>query len=144
MVSESNTLPTPAHVGHQRTESTSSGCNQWRSLAELALKVPHAGRNRSLVADTSRCGQGISWGRSHFPHDFRSLHGYLVHHRSEDFVPIQWSDRFLRLCWLSILEWLAYIEHTVQSLLNTCLFGIHSWSHTIPRTTQIQVFNWDK
>ena len=48
---------------------------------------------------------------SHFPHDFRSLYEWLVHHRSEDFVPsIRWSDRSLRLCWISILEWLAYIE----------------------------------
>jgi hypothetical protein len=41
------------------TESTSTGCNQWLSLAEMALKVPHAGRNYSLMANTSRCGEGI-------------------------------------------------------------------------------------
>jgi hypothetical protein len=44
-----NILPTPASVGHQRTESTSTGCNQWLSLAKIALKVPLAGRNRSLT-----------------------------------------------------------------------------------------------
>jgi hypothetical protein len=54
------TLPTPAGVGHQRTESTMTGCNQWLSLAKIALKVALAGRDRSLVANTSRCREGIS------------------------------------------------------------------------------------
>jgi hypothetical protein len=54
------TLPTRVGVGHQRMESTSIGCNQWLSLAKITLKVPHAGRNRSLVANTNRCGEGIS------------------------------------------------------------------------------------
>jgi hypothetical protein len=57
-----NTLPTPAGAGHQQTESTTTGCNRWLSLAEIALKVPLASRNRSLVANTSRCGEGISVG----------------------------------------------------------------------------------
>jgi hypothetical protein len=56
------TLATPAGVGHQRTESTSIGCNQWLSVAKIiALKVSLAGRNRSRVANTSRCGEGISY-----------------------------------------------------------------------------------
>jgi hypothetical protein len=54
------TLPTPAGAGHQWTESTNIGCNQWLLLAKIALKVPPAGRNCSLVANTSRCGEGIS------------------------------------------------------------------------------------
>jgi hypothetical protein len=54
-----NTLPTHAVVGHQRTESTNIGCNQWLSLAKITLKVPLAGRNRSLVANTNMCGEGI-------------------------------------------------------------------------------------
>jgi len=41
-------------------ESTITGCNQWLALAKIALKVPHAGRNRSLVANTNMCGEGIS------------------------------------------------------------------------------------
>jgi hypothetical protein len=32
--------------------------NQWLSLAKIALKVPLAGRNRLLVANTDRCGEG--------------------------------------------------------------------------------------
>jgi hypothetical protein len=55
-----NTLPTPDGVGHQRTESTNIGCNQWLSLAKIALKVPIAGRNRSLVANTIMCGEGTN------------------------------------------------------------------------------------
>jgi hypothetical protein len=43
-------------VGHQWTESTSTGYNQWLSLAKIALKLPPVGRNRSLVANT------IMWG----------------------------------------------------------------------------------
>jgi hypothetical protein len=39
-LSWSNILPTPAGVGHQRTESTNTGCNQWLSLVKIALKVP--------------------------------------------------------------------------------------------------------
>jgi hypothetical protein len=31
------------------------------SLAKIALKMPLAGRNRSLVANTSRCGEDIKW-----------------------------------------------------------------------------------
>jgi hypothetical protein len=56
----SYTLPTPAGAGHQRMESTSIGCNQRLSLAKIALKVTLGGRNRSLVANTSKCGEGIS------------------------------------------------------------------------------------
>jgi hypothetical protein len=33
---------------------------QWLSLAKIALKVPPVDKNRSLVANTSRCGEGIS------------------------------------------------------------------------------------
>ena len=39
--------------------STNIGCNQWLSLAKPTLKVAHAGRNRSLVAHTSKCGRAI-------------------------------------------------------------------------------------
>jgi hypothetical protein len=52
--------PTLTTVGHQWTESTSTGCNQWLSLAKIALKVPTACRNHSLVARTSRCGECIN------------------------------------------------------------------------------------
>jgi hypothetical protein len=52
-----NTLPTPVGVGHRRTESTNTGCNQWLSLAKIALKVPLASRNRSLVASTAGVGR---------------------------------------------------------------------------------------
>jgi hypothetical protein len=55
-----NTLPAPAGAGHQRTESTSTGCIQWLSLAKIALNVPLPGRNRSLVAITNMCGEDIS------------------------------------------------------------------------------------
>jgi len=55
-----NTLPTHVGAGHQRTESTNTSCNQWLSLAKIALKIPLADRTRSLVANTSRCGEGIS------------------------------------------------------------------------------------
>jgi hypothetical protein len=55
------TLPTPVGVGHQWTENTNTGCNQWLSLAKIALKVPPVGRNCSLVASTNMCGEGITW-----------------------------------------------------------------------------------
>ena len=51
-----NSPPTHASAGHQSTVSTSTGCNQWLSLAELGLKVAPYGRNHSLVACTSICG----------------------------------------------------------------------------------------
>ena len=54
------TLPTPVSVDHQWTERTSIGYNQWLSLAKITLTMPPAGRNCSLVANTSRCGEGIS------------------------------------------------------------------------------------
>ena len=34
-------------------------------------------------------------------------------------------------------EWSLHFEHVVQSLLNTCLFGFHSWIRTQSHTTQI-------
>ena len=46
--------------GHQRTVSTSKGCNQWFSLAKTLLKVALAGGNRSLVAHTSKHGWAIT------------------------------------------------------------------------------------
>jgi hypothetical protein len=59
------TLPTLDGVGHQWTEGTSTGCNQWLTLAKIALKMPHAGRSCSLVVNTSRCGEGINLRRLH-------------------------------------------------------------------------------
>ena len=55
-----NTLPTPAGVSHQWTESINTRCNQWISLAKITLKVSPAGWNCELVARISRCGEGIS------------------------------------------------------------------------------------
>ena len=40
--------------------STSNGCNEWLSPAYPTLKVAHAGRNRSLVARTGKCGWASS------------------------------------------------------------------------------------
>ena len=51
--------PTLTGAGHQRTVSTSTRCNQWLSLAITLLKVALAGRNRSLVACSSKCGWAI-------------------------------------------------------------------------------------
>jgi hypothetical protein len=60
LASEPYTLPTLVGVGHHRTESTSIGYNQWLSLVKVALKVPLGDKNRSLVANTSKCGEGIT------------------------------------------------------------------------------------
>ena len=54
------TLPTHVGVGRQWTESTSIGCNQWLSLVKMTLRVSLVGRNRSLVASASKCGEGVS------------------------------------------------------------------------------------
>ena len=32
-----------------------------------------------------------------------------------------------QLCPLLNLEWLSYYEHTIQSILNTCFFGLWFW-----------------
>ena len=64
-----NSPPTLTSAGHQRTVSTSSGCNQWLSLAKPLLKVALAGRNRSLVTQTSKCGWAISVDVGHSPKD---------------------------------------------------------------------------
>ena len=57
-----NLIPHPHLLvpSHQRTVSTSKGCNQWLSLAKPLLKVALAGGNRSLLACTSKCEWGIS------------------------------------------------------------------------------------
>ena len=55
-----NSPPTLTSAGHQWTVSTSTGCNQWSSLARPTLKVAPAGRNCSLVARTNKCGWAIS------------------------------------------------------------------------------------
>jgi hypothetical protein len=58
-----NSPPTLTGVGHQWTVSTSIGCKQWLSPAKPTLKVPHVGRNRSLVVRTSKCGWAIRYIR---------------------------------------------------------------------------------
>ena len=52
--------PTPTSMSHQWTVSTNTGYIQWLSLVKSELKVAHAGRNRSLVVHTSKCGWAIS------------------------------------------------------------------------------------
>ena len=54
------TLPTPIGVGHHRTKSTNTGGNQWLSLTKIILKVPLVDRNRSVMTNTIRCGEGIN------------------------------------------------------------------------------------
>ena len=74
----------------------------------------------------------MNWGRSHVPHSFQRLE--LI------WISISIFDRrFLslfngqiglpQLCWLLRLGWLSYVKREVQSLSNTCLFGICPWSH---------------
>ena len=52
---------------------------------------------------------------------------------------IGWSYTSLQLRRPLSLEWLSKFEHAAQSLLNTCMFGIHYWSHTISPNTQIHM-----
>ena len=77
-----NSPPTLTGVGHQRTVSTDIGCNQWLSLAKSPLKVGLAGRNRSLVARTSKWGFAIRKCKIVEEHSMtlRDLHvmGYLM------------------------------------------------------------------
>ena len=54
MCNETNSPPTLTGAGHQRTLNTNIGCNQWLSLAKTLLKMTLDGRNRSLVAYTSK------------------------------------------------------------------------------------------
>jgi hypothetical protein len=49
--------PTLTGVGHQWMASTCTGCNQYLSLAKLALKVALVGRNRSVVTCTASVGR---------------------------------------------------------------------------------------
>ena len=57
------------------------------------------------------------------------------------FVLIRWSYRSPQLCWLLNLEWLSYIEHVIQSILNTCLFGIRSHTTNIFVKSKTTVLN---
>jgi hypothetical protein len=57
---------------------------------------------------------------------------------------IMWSCRSSHIWLLLNSEWLSYFEHATQSLLNTCVLDIRSWSHTKPHTTQIWASNWKK
>jgi hypothetical protein len=62
-ISPTNSPPTHIGVGHQWTVSTSTGYNQWLSLAKPTLKVPPVGRKRSVVAHTAKCGWATRlWG----------------------------------------------------------------------------------
>ena len=54
-----NSPPTLTGAGHQRTVSTNTSCNQWLLLAKTLLKVALYGRNRSMVAHTSKCGRHL-------------------------------------------------------------------------------------
>ena len=81
-----NTLLTPAGVGHKWTERVlalvATNGSHW--MAKIALKVSHVGRNRSLVANTSRCGEGIK-GRFIF-HGLKYFEVFIffeIHYRHE-------------------------------------------------------------
>jgi hypothetical protein len=88
----SHSPSTLSGVGHQWTESTSSGCNQWLSLAKIALKVPPTGKNRSMVACTSRCGECITCeGRQ--PHSALVsclLNGGLAQYLRDGWISVGW------------------------------------------------------
>ena len=55
-----NSPTTLIGAGHQRTVSTITGYKQWFSLTKSTLNVTLVGRNRSLMARTSKCGWAIS------------------------------------------------------------------------------------
>ena len=71
-----------------------------------------------------------NWGGSQFP-IILGAHINIFSLSVKILMLIKWSYRFPYLCWLSSLEWSSYLKHSVQSILKTCLFGIHSWNHTI-------------
>lgn len=58
-------------------------------------------------------------------HDIWSLYDYLICYQNEDFL-IDLSDRSPKLRWLLSLEWLICCGDAVQSIVNTCLFGVRS------------------
>ena len=53
--------------------STTTGCNQWFSLAKPTLKWPLLIKNCSMVARTTRCGWAISQTTSDWHVNFLSL-----------------------------------------------------------------------
>ena len=105
------TLPTPAGAGHQWIESTSTGCNQWLSLAKIALKVPRTGRNRSLVARTSECGKCIratsnTWLKAHDHCNLRVLIGGEGGDRLSSLHTWRWRPKVQR----RFHGWKVYME----------------------------------
>lgn len=80
-------------------------------------------------------------GHSYFPLDFQTVCEYLI-----SYVWSKWRVSCLLSSHIGpsiffpkqlSIEWLSYYVHTYQSLSNTCLFYICSWSHTKSYTTQI-------
>jgi hypothetical protein len=59
-------------------------------------------------------------------------------------VVIKWHIGSLNCVDYSSLEWLSYFKHIIQSLCNTCLFGLHSCDHIKPHLIEIKVSNLGK
>ena len=85
---------------------------------------------------TTRWLANQNQGSSIWPYSllFESSYEYLIYYQSEDSHVHQMILWIPQLCWLLSLECLSYFEHTIQSLLKTCLFGIRSWKHIKPHT----------
>ena len=94
-------------VGHQWTVSTSTGCNQWFSLAKAILKVAFASRNHSLVVNTSTCGWAI-----------RRLLPTISRGATLDLL------KLISARWYMELEWLHFLASYFSQLSNP-ISGTH-------------------
>ena len=74
-----------------------------------------------------------------FPRIFGAHLDILFIIKVKTFFLIERSDTSLQLNLLTIDPRIInnFMKHLVQSLLNTCLFGVHSPIHTQPYTTHI-------
>ena len=62
---------------------------------------------------------------NHFSHDIWTSNEY-----QSEVCHVKWSYSPFNYSRVLNLEWLSYFEHVLQPLFNTCIFSVHSWSHT--------------
>jgi hypothetical protein len=75
------------------------------SLAKIALKMPLADRNRSLVGSTSRCGEGITYMPIYTLNSVVSrMWQPIVHMIIRSFVVLTWMRDAIELVACAIMK----------------------------------------
>ena len=113
-------LKSPTSTGYF-SNSTSLSITIRRFFPDIAL---HSASTHRIWQNARRLAKP-SCAYSHLPHNCLRSYEYIIIIKAKIHVLIKWSYRSPLPYWILNLEWLTYFEHKIQSLLNTCFFGVH-------------------